>query len=182
MSTMNKDSHEDSQDEGAVIYTTMESPIGRLTLTGDGRALTAIFFARDERLRSGPPKDWRAENRPLRDARKQLDEYFAGKRSAFDLPLALRGTPFQMKVWRALLQIPFGATASYGEIAAAIGSPAASRAVGGANHRNPIPIIVPCHRVIGSDGSLTGYGGGEPIKRRLLALEGISTPEQLALA
>ena len=87
-----------------------------------------------------------------------------------------------MKVWRALLKIRFGATVSYGEIAAAIGHPGASRAVGGANHRNPIPIIVPCHRVIGSDGSLTGYGGGEPTKRRLLALEGVSTPEQLALA
>jgi methylated-DNA-[protein]-cysteine S-methyltransferase len=173
---------ESSPDEGDVIYTTMPSPIGRLTLIGDGRALTAIFFARDDRLRSGPPKAWIADDRRLRDARRQLDEYFAGKRTAFELPLALRGTPFQMKVWRALLRIPFGATASYGEIATAIGRPGASRAVGGANHRNPIPIIVPCHRVIGSDGSLTGYGGGEPIKRRLLALEGVSAPEQLALA
>ena len=169
-------------DTDDVIYATMNSPIGRLILLGDGRALTSIFFERDERLRSGPPKSWRADDRGLRDARKQLDEYFAGRRTAFDVPLALRGTPFQMKVWRALLRIPFGATASYGEIAAAIGRPGASRAVGGANHRIPIPIIVPCHRVIGSDGSLTGYGGGEPTKRRLLALEGVSTPEQLALA
>ena len=173
---------EDSHGDGEIIYTTAASPIGRLTLTGDGRALTAIFFERDDRLRAGPPKSWRADDQRLRDARRQLDEYFAGKRTAFDLPLALRGTPFQMEVWRALLRIPFGATASYGAIAAAIGRPGASRAVGGANHRNPIPIIVPCHRVIGSDGSLTGYGGGEPTKRRLLALEGISTPEQLALA
>jgi methylated-DNA-[protein]-cysteine S-methyltransferase len=169
-------------DDSDVIYTTMQSPIGRLTLTGDGRALTAIFFERDDRLAPGPPKHWIADDRRLRDVRAQLDEYFAGKRTAFDLPLALRGTPFQMKVWRALLNIRFGATASYGEIATAIGHPGASRAVGGANHRNPIPIIVPCHRVIGSDGSLTGYGGGEPTKRRLLALEGVSTPEQLALA
>ena len=168
--------------DGDVIFTTMPSPIGRLTLTGDGRALTSIYFERDDRLPSGPPKDWIADDLRLRDVRAQLDEYFAGKRTAFDLPLALRGTPFQMKVWGALLGIPFGATASYGEIAAAIGRPGASRAVGGANHRNPIPIIVPCHRVIGSDGSLTGYGGGEPTKRRLLALEGISTPVQLALA
>jgi methylated-DNA-[protein]-cysteine S-methyltransferase len=165
-----------------VIYTMMPSPIGRLTLTGDGRALTSILFERDDRLASGSPKHWIADDRRLRDARAQLDEYFAGKRTAFDLPLGLRGTPFQMKVWRALLKIRFGATVSYGEIAAAIGHPGASRAVGGANHRNPIPIIVPCHRVIGSDGSLTGYGGGEPTKRRLLALEGVSTPEQLALA
>ena len=94
----------------------------------------------------------------------------------------LRGTPFQSRSGARCCAIPFGATASYGEIARAIGRPGASRAVGGANGRNPIPIIVPCHRVIGSDGSLTGYGGGEPTKRRLLALEGVSTPEQLALA
>ena len=177
---MNNVSHDGS--DGDVIYTTMDSPIGRLTLTGDGRALTSILFERDDRLRPAASKGWIADDRRLRDARVQLDEYFARKRTAFDLPLALRGTPFQMKVWRALMRIPFGATARYGEIAAAIGRPGASRAVGGANHRNPIPIIVPCHRVIGSDGSLTGYGGGEPTKRRLLALEGIAAPVQLALA
>jgi methylated-DNA-[protein]-cysteine S-methyltransferase len=154
-----------------MIYTTMPSPIGRLTLTGDGHALTSIYFERDERLPRRPPADWREDARGLRDARAQLQDYFAGKRTSFDLPLALNGTPFQLKVWRALLRIPFGATASYGDIAAAIGRPGASRAVGGANHRNPIPIVVPCHRVIGSDGSLTGYGGGEDRKRRLLALE-----------
>jgi methylated-DNA-[protein]-cysteine S-methyltransferase len=164
-----------------VIFTTMPSPIGRLTLLGDGRALSAIFFEDDERLRAGPSKSWTKDERRLRGARGQLEAYFAGIRTTFDLPLALRGTPFQMRVWRALLRIPFGATASYGKIAAAIGRPAASRAVGGANHRNPIPIIVPCHRVIGSDGSLTGYGGGEPRKRRLLELEGVSAPAQLAL-
>jgi methylated-DNA-[protein]-cysteine S-methyltransferase len=155
-----------------IIYARMPSPIGRLTLTGDGRALTSIFFDRDDRLAGGPPTGWREDARALRDARAQLEEYFAGKRVAFDLPLALRGTPFQMSVWQALLRIPYGVTASYGEIAAAIGRPGASRAVGGANHNNPIPIVVPCHRVIGSDGSLTGYGGGEDRKRRLLALEG----------
>jgi methylated-DNA-[protein]-cysteine S-methyltransferase len=164
-----------------VIFTTVPSPIGRLTLVGEGGALSAIFFARDERLPRRPPAGWREDDRGLGEARAQLDQYFAGRRTTFDLPLALRGTPFQMSVWRALLTIPFGATASYGKIAAAIGRPGASRAVGGANHRNPIPIIVPCHRVIGSDGSLTGYGGGEPIKRRLLDLEGIPTPTQLAL-
>jgi methylated-DNA-[protein]-cysteine S-methyltransferase len=158
-----------SHDETA--FTTMPSPIGRLTLAGDDRALSAIFFEDDERLEGGPPATWTRDDRRLREARAQLEAYFAGKRTTFDLPLALEGTPFQVRVWRALQRIPFGATASYGEIAAAIGRPGASRAVGGANHRNPIPIVVPCHRVIGSDGSLTGYGGGEPRKRRLLDLE-----------
>src|SRR5262245_27159989 len=168
--------------DDVIYFTTMPSPIGRLTLAGDGRALSAIFFERDARLPGGPAKGWAEDDARLREARRQLEQYFAGKRTAFDLPLAMKGTPFQQQVWNALLRIPFGATASYGAIAAAIGRPAASRAVGGANHRNPIPIVVPCHRVIGSDGSLTGYGGGEATKRRLLALEGISTPEQLALA
>jgi methylated-DNA-[protein]-cysteine S-methyltransferase len=165
-----------------VCFTTLPSPIGRLTLVGDGRALTSILFEDDERLPARTPRAWIEDARPFREARRQLDAYFAGRRTVFDLPLALDGTPFQMRVWRALLQIPFGATASYGDIAAAIGRPGASRAVGGANHRNPIPIIVPCHRVIGSDGSLTGYGGGEPRKRRLLALEGAPVAAQLALA
>jgi len=167
-----------------VIFTTMPSPIGRLTLVGDGGALSAIFFEDDERLRNPPSPAWTENERPFRDARAQLREYFAGRRTAFDLPLALRGTPFQVRVWHALLRIPFGATASYGAIAAAIGCPGAARAVGGANHRNPIPIIVPCHRVIGSDGSLTGYGGGEARKRRLLELERARAPApvQLALA
>ena len=101
-------------------------------------------------------------------AARQLAEYFAGRRRAFDLPLAPAGTPFQQQVWRQLLQIPFGSTCSYGALARAVGRPSASRAVGAANGRNPISIIIPCHRVIGSDGSLTGYGGGEPAKRWLL--------------
>jgi methylated-DNA-[protein]-cysteine S-methyltransferase len=166
------------------FFTTIRSPIGRLTLVSDGdgddRALSAILFEDDERLASSPPPGWSPDDRRFRDARRQLEEYFARRRTVFDLPLALRGTPFQVRVWRALLRIPYGATASYGDIAARIGRPGASRAVGGANHRNPIPIIVPCHRVIGSDGSLTGYGGGEARKRRLLALEG--APAQAALA
>jgi methylated-DNA-[protein]-cysteine S-methyltransferase len=154
-----------------MIFTTMPSPIGRLTLAGEGHELCAIFFEDDGRLRDHPESAWTRDDTRLAGAREQLREYFAGKRTAFDLPLALRGTPFQLTVWRALLRIPFGATASYGDIAAQIGRPAASRAVGGANHHNPIPIIVPCHRVVGSDGSLTGYGGGEPRKRLLLDLE-----------
>ena len=152
------------------FFTTMPSPIGLLTLTSDGRALTSVRFEDDETAQE-PPPGWARDERPLSEARRQLEEYFAGARAAFDLPLAMRGTPFQMRVWRALCDIPFGATASYGEIARRIGAPAASRAVGGANHRNPIAIVVPCHRVIGADGSLTGYGGGEARKRKLLELE-----------
>ncbi len=106
----------------------------------------------------------------------QLDEYFSGRRYAFDIPLAPRGTGFQTLVWRALIAIPYGETRSYGELARAIGRPAASRAVGAANGRNPIAIIVPCHRVIGSNGDLTGYAGGLPIKRWLLAHEATSMP------
>nr|HEX4318699.1 methylated-DNA--[protein]-cysteine S-methyltransferase [Kofleriaceae bacterium] len=109
----------------------------------------------------------------LRDAARQLADYFAGTRRDFDLPLAPRGTGFQQIVWRGLLAIPFGETCSYGELAAAIGRPAASRAVGAANGANPIAIIIPCHRVIGSDRTLTGYGGGLPVKKWLLAHEGL---------
>lgn len=105
--------------------------------------------------------------------RRQLEEYFEGRRRVFELPLDLRGSAFQKDVWNAVAQIPFGCTASYGQIAQLVGRPRASRAVGAANGQNPIPIVVPCHRVIGSDGSLTGYGGGLPLKRRLLALEGL---------
>ena len=112
---------------------------------------------------------------PLLDAAEaQLREYFAGTRRTFDLPLAPRGTAFQQRVWAALRAIPYGETRTYGELAAAIGSPSASRAVGMANHHNPIPIVIPCHRVIGANGTLTGYTGGLEIKRKLLALEGIT--------
>lgn len=107
----------------------------------------------------------------LRQAARQLEEYFAGRRKIFDLPLNPQGTPFQQKVWRALCAVPYGQTASYGRIAAAVGSPKACRAVGMANHANPVAIFIPCHRIIGSNGSLTGYGGGLEIKRALLALE-----------
>jgi methylated-DNA-[protein]-cysteine S-methyltransferase len=147
-----------------VYFTTIETPIGSLALAGDSSALCAISFEPARR-------QWTRDDARLEDARRQLEEYFAGQRTAFDLRLALEGTDFQKRVWRALLAIPYGATASYGEIARAIGAPGAARAVGGANHNNPIPIIVPCHRVIGADGSLTGYGGGERRKRHLLELE-----------
>lgn len=155
----------------------VDSPVGRLLLAGDGESLIQLCF------QSGPrphrPKDtWRADAAPFRVVLKQLAEYFAAGRRTFDLPLAPRGTEFQRRVWRALREIPYGETISYGELARRIGMPSASRAVGLANGANPLPILVPCHRVIGADGSLTGFGGGLPIKRQLLALEGSSAQSQ----
>jgi methylated-DNA-[protein]-cysteine S-methyltransferase len=115
--------------------------------------------------------DWQAAEEPFADVSRQLAEYFAGRRTVFDVPLAISGSPFQRRVWRALQDIPYGETISYGELARRIGVPSASRAVGVANGHNPISVIVPCHRVIGADGSLTGYGGGLERKRVLLELE-----------
>jgi methylated-DNA-[protein]-cysteine S-methyltransferase len=154
----------------ATFFTTMPSAVGRLTLVGAGDDLIGLHFDDDPSAARARGEGARDDCR-LRSATTQLQQYFAGKRALFDLPLAPRGTEFQQAVWAALLQIPFGRTASYGDIARAIGKPAASRAIGGANHRNPIAIIIPCHRVIGADGSLTGYGGGLPHKRLLLDLE-----------
>jgi len=150
------------------VSTVYESPVGPLTLISNGAALTDLQFE-DPRYAYTPAP---AGNDKLLDAaRRQLDSYFAGKLRAFDLPLAPKGTPFQQRVWQALLTIPYGFTRSYGQQAAAIGSPQASRAVGLANGRNPISIIIPCHRVIGANGSLTGYGGGMGRKKSLLDLE-----------
>jgi methylated-DNA-[protein]-cysteine S-methyltransferase len=151
-----------------VWFTQMASPVGPLTLTSDGENLVGIEFDGDCRAR---PEAWIRDDARLAFARTQLEEYFAGRRIAFDLPYALHGTPFQLRVWRALVEVPFGATASYGQIARRIGAPTASRAVGAANGQNPLPIVVPCHRIIGQDGSLTGYGGGMHRKRWLLDLE-----------
>lgn len=144
----------------------MPSPVGRLTLAGDEAGLKRIDFESGE-----APAGWQEDERSLREARHQLEDYFAGTRRSFDVPLLPAGTPFQQAVWQALLAIPYGETTSYGEIARRIGRPRAVRAVGAANGANPIPVIIPCHRVIGANGSLTGYGGGLPIKQRLLALE-----------
>ena len=159
-----------------MIYCTyVDGPIGRLKLTADERALTALTFEQAAGAPAPGPGDGTLNPiaGPLPAAVRQLAEYFAGARRAFDVPLAPRGTPFQERVWRALMEIPFGATASYGEIARRVGMPGAARAVGLANNRNPIAILVPCHRVIGADGSLTGYGGGIERKRWLLELEGL---------
>ena len=146
------------------------SPAGRLLLAGDERGLWLLGYAGE-----GYPKQWghrwRESEGPFREAIRQLDAYFHRELRAFDLKLHLEGTDFQLAVWYALQSIPYGSTVSYGELARRIGRPEAVRAVGGANHANPIAIIIPCHRVIGSNGKLVGYGGGLAIKDRLLALE-----------
>lgn len=150
----------------------MGSPIGELVLVEQNGALLEIGFTRGKRPAQYP--HGATESRaPFSNVIRQLEEYFAGRRRVFDLPLAPQGTPFQQRVWTALQAIPFGESASYSDIAMAIDNPNAVRAVGLANGRNPIPVVIPCHRVIGKDRSLTGYGGGLPIKRQLLALEGI---------
>jgi methylated-DNA-[protein]-cysteine S-methyltransferase len=150
---------------------TIQSPVGPLRLYARNDELSALYLPNAGSVPDEPTK----VTDVLAAAADQLREYFAGHRRAFDLPLAPEGTGFQQRVWTALLAIPYGQTRSYGQIAAAVGRPAASRAVGAANGRNPIAIIVPCHRVIGSSGQLTGYGGGLPTKRWLLAHEGAAT-------
>jgi len=147
-----------------------DSPIGRLRLAGDDEGLKQLDL--DPPDAATLPAGWRADPAAFDAARRQLDEYFAGRRRVFDLRLAARGTPFQQAVWCAVAAIPYGETRTYGQIAATIGRPGAVRAVGAANGANPLPIVVPCHRVIGQDGTLTGYGGGLPRKEALLRLEG----------
>ena len=153
-----------------MYYCYLDTPIGELLLAGDDDALCLVGFPEGS-MRRDPESDWIYNERPFADARQQLTEYFAGERQAFDLSLKLDGTEFQMSVLHALQQIPYGETSSYAEIAERIGRPKAVRAVGAANGRNPIPIIVPCHRVIGSHGDLTGFGGGLDTKEALLRLE-----------
>ena len=152
-------------------YTWADSPVGRLLLAGTD-ALSLIAFSRGPKS-TAPKADWESSDAPfLRRAAAQIDEYFQGTRREFDLDLQPAGTPFQLQVLDALATIPYGETRSYGEVAAQIGKPRAVRAVGAANGRNPLPIVLPCHRVIGADGSLTGFGGGLETKRYLLDLEG----------
>lgn len=151
-------------------HTVIDSPIGAITLVADGDVLTCLYMEvqryPDE---FGPPDD--GDSVVLKEAERQLAEYFAGERTEFELPLEPDGTPFQRRVWSALCEIPYGETISYGELARRIGQPTASRAVGLANGKNPISIVVPCHRVIGSSGRLVGYGGGLDRKQTLLELE-----------
>jgi methylated-DNA-[protein]-cysteine S-methyltransferase len=156
---------------GVTYWHQIDSPVGALLLAGDAIALTKVYFQSAAHPRQ-PVAEWRRDAAPFADAVRQLEEYFAGERRTFSVPLAPRGTPFQLSVWQALRAIPYGETVSYGDLARRLGCAAAARAVGLANGANPLPIIVPCHRVIGTDGSLTGFGGGLSIKRALLALEG----------
>jgi methylated-DNA-[protein]-cysteine S-methyltransferase len=154
------------------FYKTMKSPVGELRLIANDKGLAAVLWEKDNpcRVRLGPVSE--AKDHPvLLETERQLKDYFAGKRKSFSLKLDFKGTEFQKKVWEALLTIPFGETRSYGQIAKQIRSPKAVRAVGAANARNPISIVAPCHRVIGSTGKLTGFAGGLEVKARLLALE-----------
>ncbi|MDH5832604.1 methylated-DNA--[protein]-cysteine S-methyltransferase [Luteimonas kalidii] len=155
-----------------VLTTFIDSPVGPLFVAADDAGLRAIEF-RDNRHPVRRDGDWQpGDSAMLQRARTQLEEYFAGERRSFDLPLSPRGTDFQRTVWTTLASIPYGETISYAQLATRVGRPSASRAVGAANGRNPLPIVLPCHRVIGADGALTGFGGGLPTKHYLLALEG----------
>jgi methylated-DNA-[protein]-cysteine S-methyltransferase len=152
--------------EKLVIYTYVDTPIGALLVAGDTGGIVEIHFAGAK-----PKPGWRRDDDSLADAASQLHAYFDGNLRAFDLPLKTDGTEFQQTVWRALREIPYGETTTYSTIARQIGKPAAVRAVGAANGANPIPIVIPCHRVIGASGSMTGFGGGIDVKKRLLDLE-----------
>jgi methylated-DNA-[protein]-cysteine S-methyltransferase len=164
----------DDSDPGTAAYawTTTDTPVGRLKLVASATGLAAVLWQDDNpaRVRLGTLAE-QPGHPVLVEAGRQLADYFAGRRKAFDLPLDMKGTPFQQDVWAALRTIPFGETRSYGEIARQIGRPKAVRAVGAANGRNPVSIVTPCHRVIGSGGALTGFAGGLAVKERLLALE-----------
>lgn len=153
-----------------IWYDELPTPIGRLQLVADAKGLREIWFENGKHPKSLDPQ-WSHDAGRLAFARVQLEEYFAGTRRTFALPLHPVGTPFQLAVWHELARIPYGITISYGEMARRVEQPKAVRAVGAANGRNPLPIVLPCHRVIGADGSLTGFGGGLPVKQFLLSME-----------
>jgi methylated-DNA-[protein]-cysteine S-methyltransferase len=153
-----------------MLYTTFDSPLGELLAVGDGHALHGLYMQEGRTAMAVQPA-WQSADEEFAGVREQLAEYFDGRRRAFDLPLVMAGSAFQQRVWRALQDIPYGETISYGELARRVGPPGTPRNVGATNGRNPIALIVPCHRVIGADGSLTGYGGGLERKRLLLDLE-----------
>ena len=163
-------------------YSRMESPAGPLLLAVSDRGLVVLAFDREQfppRLPGGTKMQWKESAAATSRYVRELEEYFRGERREFTFPLDLRGTPFQVSCWRALLEIPYGETRTYADVARAVGCPQGFRAVGLANNRNPIAIVVPCHRVIASDGTLCGYGGGLDVKKRLLELEGV-TPSLFA--
>jgi len=153
-----------------VLYTTIESPLGELLLLGDGVRLHGLAMQAGRKARTVQP-GWKREPAAFADVETQLHEYFSGERRSFDVVLEPRGTPFQQRVWQALREIAYGETMRYGELAERIGRPAAARAVGAANGANPIAVIIPCHRLIGANGALTGYAGGVERKQALLDLE-----------
>lgn len=162
---------------GPTRFTLVPSPIGELLLAGDGEAITGLWMRPD--AHPGPDTTgWLRDDGLFREARRQLEGYFDGHLRDFDLPLAAAGSPFQRDVWEALLTVPYGATRTYGAIARQIGRPDRARAVGAANGRNPIAIVIPCHRVIGAGGDLVGYGGGLPRKAWLLSLERTGRPSR----
>lgn len=161
----------------ALSYSTFESPVGELLLAGDEASLHYLSFPGGHKA-FGPDPHWQRDDAPFGAVKDQLSAYFDGKLQTFDLPLTLHGTDFQKQVWTYLASIPFGETRSYGELAKTLGTPKASRAVGAANGANPLPVILPCHRVIGSTGKLTGFGGGLPTKKFLLELEGVLQPDE----
>jgi methylated-DNA-[protein]-cysteine S-methyltransferase len=156
-----------------LCHSYLKSPIGRIFLAGDGEFLMALYMENHKHW-GGPTEAGRESDASFKEVRGQLEEYFAGERKVFDVPIKQAGTDFQLRVWQELAKIPFGVTISYGQLAGRIGNPAASRAVGLANGRNTISIIVPCHRVIGANGKLTGYGGGMERKEWLLKMEGVA--------
>ena len=160
-------------DKSVQWFDVIDSPLGQLMLTSQGGALTQLRFAP-----FNPEPEWRQDRQQLAVAAAQLSEYFAGDRRNFELQLAPSGTPYQELVWRELCSIPYGQTVSYGDVARRIGQPGGSQAIGGASHNNPLPIVIPCHRVIAANGDLGGYALGVEVKRRLLELEG-AIPQSL---
>ena len=164
----------------SLYYTRITSPLGPLLAAGTGTALHYLYFPQGPKAQTAKP-DWQEDPGPFRALADQLESYFAKERRSFDLPLVPLGTEFQRQVWDYLAGIPYGETRTYGAIARELQKPGASRAVGLANGANPLPILLPCHRVIGADGTLTGFGGGMAAKEYLLRLEGVSVKEQLSL-
>ena len=161
-------------------HTAIDSPLGELTLVGHGGVLAGVYFAEHTR-RPDPTTFGSRDDTGFDAAARQLDEYFRGERTGFDLPLGPQGNPFELRVWGLLRRIPYGRTCTYGQLAAVLGNPALAREVGAANARNPLSVVVPCHRVVGADGRLVGYAGGLERKRALLKLEGAAPGGQMLL-
>jgi methylated-DNA-[protein]-cysteine S-methyltransferase len=160
-----------------ICHTYLDTPVGTILLAGSGGSLMTLKFPSDA-VPVPPEENWERNDGLFKEVKEQLRSYFIGGLQSFEVPLAPDGTPFQLKVWEALRSIPYGETISYRELAIRIGHPKAVRAVGGANGRNPIPVIIPCHRVIGSDGALAGFSGGIGIKKKLLGIEGVAFEER----